>query len=566
MNDMKKRLMTKFRPLMSLLAVTSLFLATSCDDDEGDGGGSTGAVEAIFSFTASENIVTFQNASSNADEYLWDFGDGQTSTEESPVHTYESAGTYEVTLTASNTDSENSKSEMVTTQNGGALASKIVGKTWIAARGRTYAYALGPYPVDYGDQTPSYWGWGDWNVTPASSWPILSIRPSLADDEYTFNIDGSMDVDFNGSFWTEFHLWSDTDFDQIDFDLTTGDLPNNAGGVDMTAFAQPENWTFIVDEEASTIKTIGKGSHILNPRFAYSGTVTDGSGAEVTTPQDEVWYDIIRVEEVEGAADTLVLFASVVDGNPLGQFITLHSYENEADIPALMEKEVASCTIPYEGSTAASGFSHAFTAVEDSMGMFSTNGGFTEEYVADPADSEAGNVLQLTGLGSYNNVMLRAGIPGECGEGGTTQRESFTFDAANPEYVVKFDIYIPSTNTFADDALLNTLVVRWVDESQYGANNTFWQHYVYQVQNDLATDEWVSVTFDFANGTSTYGRNTPEAGGWNFDNTEEKSLAAAIADGTNVPDAIHIDFGGDNHSGDGTFYLRNFRLEAPAAE
>jgi gliding motility-associated-like protein len=44
--------------------------------------------------------ITFFNQSANADNYLWDFGDGQTSTEFSPVHHYTTDGTYKVTLTA----------------------------------------------------------------------------------------------------------------------------------------------------------------------------------------------------------------------------------------------------------------------------------------------------------------------------------------------------------------------------------------------------------------------------------------------------------------------------------
>lgn len=38
----------------------------------------------------------------NVDEYVWDFGDGETSTETNPTHTYGEEGTYTVTLTVSN--------------------------------------------------------------------------------------------------------------------------------------------------------------------------------------------------------------------------------------------------------------------------------------------------------------------------------------------------------------------------------------------------------------------------------------------------------------------------------
>ena len=46
--------------------------------------------------------VQFTDLSQNANGWNWDFGDGATSTDRNPVHTYSSAGTYTVTLTVSN--------------------------------------------------------------------------------------------------------------------------------------------------------------------------------------------------------------------------------------------------------------------------------------------------------------------------------------------------------------------------------------------------------------------------------------------------------------------------------
>ncbi len=45
-----------------------------------------------------EGTVSFSNFSIDADEYLWDFGDGNTSTDVEPVHSYEIAGIYTVSL------------------------------------------------------------------------------------------------------------------------------------------------------------------------------------------------------------------------------------------------------------------------------------------------------------------------------------------------------------------------------------------------------------------------------------------------------------------------------------
>ncbi len=50
------------------------------------------------------SVINFSNTSVNTiDSYLWDFGDGNTSTEENPVHNYESSGVYTVSLTTTNT-------------------------------------------------------------------------------------------------------------------------------------------------------------------------------------------------------------------------------------------------------------------------------------------------------------------------------------------------------------------------------------------------------------------------------------------------------------------------------
>ncbi|MCH8986671.1 PKD domain-containing protein, partial [Patescibacteria group bacterium] len=38
------------------------------------------------------------------ESYLWEFGDGETSTEANPAHIYKQAGTYTVRLTITSTD------------------------------------------------------------------------------------------------------------------------------------------------------------------------------------------------------------------------------------------------------------------------------------------------------------------------------------------------------------------------------------------------------------------------------------------------------------------------------
>lgn len=61
-----------------------------------------GLPTASFVGTQADNVVDFQSTASNATVYAWDFGDGTTSNESNPSHTFETNGTFEVTLTVSN--------------------------------------------------------------------------------------------------------------------------------------------------------------------------------------------------------------------------------------------------------------------------------------------------------------------------------------------------------------------------------------------------------------------------------------------------------------------------------
>lgn len=84
--------------------------------------GVPGAVPPSVGFTSNQSTsdyleYTFTNSSTNAASYLWDFGDGNTSTEESPTHVYATAAEYTVTLTATGeTNLSNSLSQTIDIQ------------------------------------------------------------------------------------------------------------------------------------------------------------------------------------------------------------------------------------------------------------------------------------------------------------------------------------------------------------------------------------------------------------------------------------------------------------------
>ncbi|WP_298549079.1 PKD domain-containing protein [uncultured Aquimarina sp.] len=66
----------------------------------------------IANFEAATNCATVNFNSTtinNVNAYLWDFGDGITSTEQNPTHTYANSGTYSITLTTSNSAGEDTR-------------------------------------------------------------------------------------------------------------------------------------------------------------------------------------------------------------------------------------------------------------------------------------------------------------------------------------------------------------------------------------------------------------------------------------------------------------------------
>ncbi|WP_051605795.1 PKD domain-containing protein [Polaribacter sp. Hel_I_88] len=88
------------------LLIVSLLVVISCNEDDN----TTTVDQTLLSrFTRTQNkkTITFINISENATSYVWDFGDGTTSTLINPVKTYVN-GSYTITLTAKNDSGETS--------------------------------------------------------------------------------------------------------------------------------------------------------------------------------------------------------------------------------------------------------------------------------------------------------------------------------------------------------------------------------------------------------------------------------------------------------------------------
>lgn len=85
--------MRSFRYIFIIIA--TVFICGCSDDDK-----VTPDADLFYEVSISGNDVTFTNKTTGAVSYKWDFGDGTTSEEESPVHTYPGKGKYIPTLYA----------------------------------------------------------------------------------------------------------------------------------------------------------------------------------------------------------------------------------------------------------------------------------------------------------------------------------------------------------------------------------------------------------------------------------------------------------------------------------
>jgi PKD repeat protein len=104
-NKMMKTTRIAISIFTTLFIGATLFLS-SCEKDP--------IPTAVFSTEIDGKTVSFINSSKDADAYAWEFGDGETSTEKDPTHTYAENGDYSAKLTATGPGGSNAMTQTVT--------------------------------------------------------------------------------------------------------------------------------------------------------------------------------------------------------------------------------------------------------------------------------------------------------------------------------------------------------------------------------------------------------------------------------------------------------------------
>jgi len=495
---MKKNKFDFLKKFIVLFGLLPVFLFTACSEDEDP------VLEdpvAIFNYEINEDnfyLVTFENLSLNATSYSWNFGDGNSSTEENPNHAYTDVGTYDVTLTASNEAGVSSSTtqtiEIKDPDEALALLAGEHSKTWRLHR---IGQSMG-----IGESLEDPYEW--WFLENDGS------RPCKYFWEYTFTRDMEYIFDDNGSFWAEFEIWGgvpdydDTpQYEQGCFEAVPQNMVNVFGD-DVSAWLSGTH-QFEYDPSTNEVTLIGEG--------AWIGLSKCGTDGHHSVPQNSVSFKI-NIEEYDGYDLMIVHF--VYDWG-VWEF-TYASYSDPSLEPDVQEEPDPIDDI---GTITPTEMFITFASREaDQMATIDTvtSGSSVIFGVEDPLDAneKVGEFIRTAGV-DWQELQFRV----------TPEPKDIQFDNFT---VAKIDIYIPADTDFSG-----------------GLN----RHFVFGFADMSHTAEWWNspVQFVFENDDVVLGQWTT----YEFDLTDVKARDDL--------DMIYLGIGGGGHGDEGIFYVRNLIFE-----
>jgi len=233
--------------------------------------------------------VSFTDTSTGSPTaWSWDFGDGTTSAEQNPVHTYSSAGAYTVTFTANNANGGSSKTGSITVLQTPELVLPV------ADFGTNAIQGPAPLEVQFTDlsQNAVSWSWDFDNNGQPDSADQSPVYVYEIPGDYTVNLTVSNE---NGMDSKTFEIKvleaeADTGLPIADFsaNVTSGYAPLAVLFTDLSQKATETGWDFdndgVVDVSSSTIGYVytSPGTYTVN-LFATNenGTVSKSLEIEV---------------------------------------------------------------------------------------------------------------------------------------------------------------------------------------------------------------------------------------------------------------------------------------------
>ena len=482
--------MKKNKYIQKLLGLAALILVMfACDpemDDSVDIGQAPTADQIDFSTTpttAKVNIIDIKNTSTIPGIVTWDFGNNTQGRGEKATVEYPLKGSYTITMTLYSKGGSSTKSKTITIANddmsllntpmynaltGGA--SNLAGKTWVFDQYHEAHFGIGPAA----DPSASWWNCKAEEKTGCS----------LYSQEFTFTQIG---VKFgwknNGSVYTNESGRAD-----LASKGYASSVASPVGDFDVL-YAPKTSYTFSLNETAKTI-TLSGGAFLGH----YAGSST---------------YQIYKLTN-----DELYLkcVSTVEPGN--GWWYRLIPKEKNIKPIIIIPLKAIALSEDFESATSKVTFN------SEDMGTL------TNLSYSNPAPlgvNTSGKVFLYQKSGAfYSNIFFKA--------------SGYKFDLKEQNKIT-LKVFIPSYNDYTTD---NSVAGSWVSNaklkkqvavklqnSSLGGNAYTTQTEI--VKENLATDKWIDLTFDFSSVSSR----------------EDY-------------DKIVIQFGAEGHSGSGIFFLDDF--------
>ncbi len=475
-----------FKWAFMLFAVVGMIAFYSCEKDEEP---EPELPVATFQYEISEDNflqVIFLNFSQNAVSYQWNFGDGETSTEENPTHTYADVGEYEVVLTASNAEGATatfSQTIQITDPDQAlALLAGTTQKTWKLYRVES-SMGVGP---DLDDPR----GW----------WALFNdgARPCVYYHEFTFHRNGDYVFDDKGYMWGETGVFHE-DFENQCIEAVPSNMVG-PDGQDLSAWLG-DTHAFEFNPSTNMVTLTGHG--------AWIGLVKVGTEGEVSEPQNSVSFKI-NITEHDGFDLMIVQF--IYDWG-VWEF-SYASYSDPSLEPEVVEEpdEVEDLP-PYTPDE----FFNTFASTDpvDVQYLIPTESDVTITVgVEDPADPDAAPVGEYhRGTNMFADLKFQMEF--------NIQFDNFS--------TVSIDVYLPSDNDYSGG--LNQSVQIWIADMHTTQN--FWESWVQFVDpgDELPLDEWVTLTYDLAE-PSEGSEGTP------LDRTDLDTVGLTIGGSNHDQDAV----------------------------
>ncbi len=293
------------------------------DAEAAVGGGTPPQDPPVANFTGTPTsgylplTVNFTDGSSNTPtSWSWTFGDGGTSTAQNPGHTYTAAGTYTVTLTATNAfgSDDEIKIGYITVSDPGDLYASLpftegfeagsLGPNWTSASNNTgriqVTTANTPHSGSYhltmdcssnGTYSTNQ-AWlhlnlaGEGQVDLSYWWKDFSDETHSGDGVY-FSDDGGASFikvqDLNGASYTN-NVWRQWD---LDVDALAASNGLSLNGTFVVKFQQYDNYMITTDGMAFDDISVTGGAAGTAPTAAFAGTPTSGTAPVAVTFTDQ---------------------------------------------------------------------------------------------------------------------------------------------------------------------------------------------------------------------------------------------------------------------------------------